>query len=61
MIRCICNCIDDKGIKEILNKSPDLNEEEVIKELCIGASCGMCLKNIDQEIKKIKEELCPRK
>lgn len=60
MVRCICNCICDNKIKALLSQDTSLTKEEVIKELCIGTSCGICLNDIEIEISKMKEEICQK-
>lgn len=47
MVVCVCKNIDDKKIKELVDKSQSF---EIFKKLCekegLGSSCGICLKEL---------------
>lgn len=58
MIACICNAITCQNIRDCISDCEHIETNEVFECLNIGSSCGICKKEVEQMIDKIKEQLC---
>lgn len=58
MIACICKAITEKDIKDCITDCSHFSNKDVLHCLKIGSSCGICKKEVEQIIDKIRIEVC---
>lgn len=60
MIACICKAITEKDIEQCIKDCSHFTNKDVLQCLNIGSSCGICKKEVEQIIDKIRNELCQK-
>lgn len=56
MYVCVCNSINEKQIKSIVDKSAIHSVAQLKKECNLGIGCGMCGKHASEVIKSCKKQ-----
>lgn len=55
MYVCLCNCVEDEELKDLIEERPNHTDEEIMNLLGITRGCGVCKDLCRQIIKETKE------